>query len=304
MIKQLSIPYMGSKAKLAPKIFGHILEHNPNAKHFYDLFGGGAAMSLYAAQLDQLETVHYNELNTGVVELLKKVLTDGVTEDFYKWFSREEFHALKDDPTWLGGLVATCWSFGNNKEKGYLYSKENERLKSLAHKAIVNKDAKALAEFGLGQIEKELFALDDMDERRLFFKRSVEGQFQMQHIEGINRLQNLERLNRLQNIDQGKVLQSPTITNQSYVDVTINTPIDETVIYLDPPYAGTAKYKNDICHEALLEYCMKSPFKIYVSSYAFNGLHEVASFDHRSSLSATNNSKRTQEKLFCNQEEY
>lgn len=41
----LGMPYMGSKRKIAKVIIDHILIQNPNCKYFYDLFGGGGAIS-------------------------------------------------------------------------------------------------------------------------------------------------------------------------------------------------------------------------------------------------------------------
>ena len=79
MIENLGMPYMGSKRKLAPRLMNYILLQNPNCTTFVDLFGGGASMSLYALQVPQIKQVFYNELNTGVVELLRKILKDGVT---------------------------------------------------------------------------------------------------------------------------------------------------------------------------------------------------------------------------------
>ena len=68
----MAIPYMGSKRKLAKPIIDYILANNPNTKYIYDLFGGGGAISFEALKRKKIKQVHYNELNTGVVELLKK----------------------------------------------------------------------------------------------------------------------------------------------------------------------------------------------------------------------------------------
>jgi site-specific DNA-adenine methylase len=40
-----SIPYMGSKLKLAQQIVGYMIQHNPAADTYYDLFGGGGAIT-------------------------------------------------------------------------------------------------------------------------------------------------------------------------------------------------------------------------------------------------------------------
>ena len=85
--KELGLPYMGSKRKIAKPIIDYILAHNPNAKYVYDLFGGGGAMSFEFLQRKQIKKVVYNELNTGVCELLRKIQVDGVTEDFYSYLN-------------------------------------------------------------------------------------------------------------------------------------------------------------------------------------------------------------------------
>ena len=69
------------------------------------------------------------------------------------------------------------------------------------------------------------------------------------------------------------------------------------MIYLDPPYEGTAKYQHNICHKELLEFINKQECSVYLSSYEFEGMKEVASFEHRCTLSATANNEVT-EKLF------
>jgi len=107
----LGIPYQGSKRKLAEPIVNYILAHNPNAKYIFDLFGGGGAISFEALKRKQFKQVHYNEFNTGVVELLKKIRTDGVTKEFYNWIDRDTFNKHKNDNDWFGGLLKTLIGF-------------------------------------------------------------------------------------------------------------------------------------------------------------------------------------------------
>jgi site-specific DNA-adenine methylase len=54
----LGIPYMGSKRKHANALICKMLEIKPNAKYFYDLFGGGGAMSFAALKKGMM--VFYN----------------------------------------------------------------------------------------------------------------------------------------------------------------------------------------------------------------------------------------------------
>jgi len=114
------------------------------------------------------------------------------------------------------------------------------------------------------------------------------GRLDIQHLQNLQQLEHFQRIEPLE------------IQNKSYNDVVINTPIDETIIYLDPPYKGTEKYQEGVNHKELLNYIKQSPYKIYVSSYEFE-LPCVAEFKHRCTLSSVSNNKVT-ERLFCNKE--
>ena len=296
------IPYMGSKRKLAPKIINHILNHNPNAKYFYDLFGGGGAVSFEALRRRQFLEVHYNELNTGVVNLLKHILENGVTDDFYNWVSREDFHELKEKDDYIGGLVKTCWSFGNDQNT-YIYGAEIEDLKKKAHDVVVNK---RVIDFDGFEIPESLFEIETINERRLAFTRFIKqnvGRFDIQHLERIQPLKQIEHLGRIQHLERIEPNNRFLITNLSFENVHISTPINETIIYLDPPYENTKQYqeKKEGLHDKLHAYIENSPYKIYLSSYE-SLLHVVDNYSHRS-LMDTNNDKKVVERLFCNQKE-
>ena len=111
-------------------------------------------------------------------------------------------------------------------------------------------------------------------------------------IEQLQQLQQLERIQRLQQLERLE------ISNNSYNEVAITTPAEETIIYLDPPYLNTAKYKSNICHDALLKWIHKQKCPVYVSSYEFEGLELVLEIKHRSILSASANNEVT-ERLFA-----
>ena len=264
---------MGSKAKLAPTIIQYILMHNENITDLYDLFGGGAAISAEALKYKRLN-VHYNEIDPAICELIKKINSDGVTEEFYQWIDRETFHKHKNGTDWLAGLVKTCWSFGNNPQKGYLYGADIEAQKKEWHNQAT-KDGHKLAQ-----------------KNRLKLKRNHNERLDFQHPE---RLQSLEALQSL------KPLPNLQITNLSYEHVPITG--KNPVLYLDPPYQDTEIYQNDINHEELYRWVISSPHKIYISSYKFFDLKPVLSIKHRSTLSATNNAKTVTENLYCNKPE-
>ena len=155
---------------------------------------------------------------------------------------------------------------------------------------IVNKCQLSINEFAnLTSLHIDNYWLndDDLHKRRLNIMRLIAKE------KGRGDLESLQNLQQLQNLQ---------ILNLSYEQVKIETPINETIIYCDPPYKGIGKYQKDIDHDKFLEWVKNSPYKIYISSYDFD-LPCVFELSHRSSLSATNNGKKVVEKLFCNQEE-
>jgi len=192
MRKQYGIPYMGSKRQLSHEIVSYIMAKNPNCKHFYDLFGGGGAISFQALQHKNVQNVYYNEIDTAIVELIKKIKTDGVTAEFYKWVDRETFHELKNGSDWYAGVVKTCWSFGNNADKGYLFGEDIEKPKRLMHEVVVNRCERSLAKLnGMGiPIPDTVFNGATIEKRRLALKKHILERVDLEQLE---RLQRLER---------------------------------------------------------------------------------------------------------------
>jgi len=295
MIKKLWIPYMGGKRVIASQLVDFMLQENPNAKYVYDLFWGGWAMSFEFMQRPQIKKVHYNEYNPAVVALLKKIQEEWVKDPaFFKWYSREEFKQIIQWDDWLAWFLQTCWSFGNNKQKGYMFSNENEELKKPLHEMVVYKSKEAQVYFEQKyniKIDDSVFDIHDLQERRLALMRQIKNA-QPVLLEELSRTQQLERVQQLQQLQQ---LQ---LSSLSYDEVVIDTPVDETIIYLDPPYKGTARYKNEIDYDKLTEYVKNSPYKVYVSSYDYPELKPVYEIEKRVVLSATNNSAKAMEKLF------
>jgi len=280
----LAIPYMGSKRKLAGRICKFIIEQNPKVKYIYDLFGGGGAISFEFLKYKQLEKVVYNELNTGITELLKDILKNGVTEKYCNWIDRETFNKHKNDDDWFGGLLKTCWSFGNN-QRDYLFGKEIEDIKKQAHIYLFENGYK------LGNKDKRIELIKQFKN-----DKNIRDRFELQQLQQLQQLERLEQLQQLQKLEQ---LQQLEISNKSYEDVIIETPIDETIIYLDPPYKDTKSYQKELDHVNLYDWILQSPYKIYMSSYEADFLYECKQYEHQCTLPAIANNKVI-EKLFCN----
>lgn len=95
--------YMGSKEIIAGALLKEIHKHSPNAKYFFDLFGGGGAMSVQA--LASGLKVRYNELKTDLClmfEYIKKCITHPRNEwgifdkEMYFWVDKNEFLSIRE----------------------------------------------------------------------------------------------------------------------------------------------------------------------------------------------------------------
>lgn len=286
-----SIPYMGNKRKLATRIINTIIDlkgHEFN--NFYDLFGGGGSMSIAALNLWGVN-VHYNELNKAIYNLMKHIKEGG--EIPYKWVTREEFFECIKGDTWWDGLVQSCWSFGN-KQSSYLYGKDIEDIKYLAHKVCVDKDKKALKELELlTGFEIKLNLNKNPQDVRLQLKNIIEqnkSEIRLQHLEMLNLIEHLQRLQHLQHLQ---------ISNLSYKDVEIK---ENSIIYCDPPYKGTGEYKEGgFNHDEFYNWALNNKTPVFISEYDMpKEFQLVESFKHKSTLSATNNNKFVIENLYWN----
>lgn len=280
------MPYMGSKNKIAE----WIIDQLPKAKHFYDLFGGGGAISHCALSSGKYEVVHYNELNSLICKALKMAI-NGEFKNENRWISREEFKKLKDvDP-----YVNLCFSFGNDG-KTYAYSPKNEQFKKAVHYSIMFNDHSLLSRYV--DVHGLKYETENIHERRLYlqrcfkkFKDKVKNYCNTDNGNVRNILQSLERLERLEKLEG---LERLEITNLDYKNVRIE---EDSVIYCDPPYANTNSYEIGLNHNKFYGWCRKQK-NCFISGYAmpmdFKLVAEICKFCSFSN----ENRKVTTEKLF------
>lgn len=300
------IPYKGSKNRIAENIIAQL----PSAKHFYDCFGGGGAITHCALLSGKYKYVHYNEFNPLVFKAFKMAV-NGEFEGEIRWISREDFKRLKDtDP-----YVAICFSFGNNL-KDYAYNKECEKFKKAVHYSIFFNDNSLLKEYI--DLSNFNYSSENLKERRLELQRyltvllkenkivdTVRKHFKTENnnarsvIQSLERLENLERFERLQSLE-GINNCRVVLSNLSYDEVPIES---DSVIYCDPPYKETGTYLDDFDHEKFYEWlrdCRKKNQQVFISEYQMtNDFHEVFSIKKRVSFSQKQNTQKV-EKLFVN----
>jgi hypothetical protein len=109
-MKGVGLPYMGSKRKLAGKIVDTILrDQGGKIERFYDLFGGGGSVSFAALSRPSIGEVYYNEINAGVVSLLRKIIAEGgCRRSFINGLTEKRFSLTKT--TKIGSADCARWS--------------------------------------------------------------------------------------------------------------------------------------------------------------------------------------------------
>ena len=282
---KFGMPYMGSKSIIAGKIITLL----PKADTFVDLFGGGGAITHAAVLSKKYKSVHYNEIDPLVVDLFKRAINGDFNSDKFKpdFITKERFFAEKDKD----GYISVIWSFGNNKKRGYLFGKENERDKKSLHNAIIFDvfDDFAIKVLGFNKWPDNI---STVFKRRMFsILKAKPSRF------GLQQLPRLESLQRLQQLEQLRPL---NISCLDYKDFPLIG--GDIIYYCDPPYKGTACYLSQIDHDHFFNVAAELPYPCYVSEYDLkdNRFVEVLSVVKRQTLSAINNSKKKFEKVYVN----
>lgn len=293
-MKNYGFPYKGSKNRLAEKI----VKLFPDAENFYDLFCGGCAITHRALIENRWKNYVINDIDSRCPKLFLDAI-NGKFKNETRWISREDFFKLKDDD----GYVAFCWSFGNNG-KNYLYSKEIEPYKKALHYAIVFGDYSLGKELGINLSVVD--GIKGVTNRRLFLQKYLKNNNigkdspLKSSIETSNILKSLERLERLERLESLESLESLERLEslcKSYDEIEIKP---NSIIYCDIPYKGTNKYNKIVFdHERFYFWCEKQTEPLFISSYKMpeDRFVCIATFEHRSLLSATANNK-VLEKVF------
>ena len=283
------MPYKGSKSKIAE----WLIEQLPKAKHFYDLFGGGGAMSHCAVLSGKYEVVHYNELNPLICKAFKMAV-NGEFKNEKRWIGREEFKKLKDtDP-----YVNLCFSFGNDG-KTYAYAPKNEQFKKAIHYSIMFNDHSLLSKYI--DVYDLKYETENIHKRRIYlqrylkrFKDKVKNYCNTDGGNVRNILQSLERLERLQQLESLQALQSLEITNLDYKNVQIE---EDSVIYCDPPYVDTTDYKIDFNYNEFYDWC-RNQKNCFISEYTMAIDFKLVAEKYKFCSFSNKNRKVTTEKLF------
>ena len=269
MARHYGIPYMGSKQKLVDKIVPFILKRHPDTTHFYDLFGGGGSVSLYAVRKYPNLNVHYNELSLAISSLMEHLKEGGeIPFDFY---TKDEFESMREGSDWHTGLMQVCWTFGNNT-KHYLYARSIQDFKHKLHDLVMTgqgnfgelealSDKLNLQEWGK-EVNTKIYLnpaiYDTPYRRRIVLARQIPNLGAMQHIGRLERLVQISNMPGISNliITKGK----------SYDQAPINQ--TKSVVYCDPPYEATAEYaEGNFSSKQFYDWVAEQKVPVYFSSY-------------------------------------
>lgn len=302
---------MGSKSKIATSIALNF----PKAENFYDLFGGGFSMTHYMLlhKSKRHQHFHYNEIKTDVMELVKRAIAGEFNYNVFKpkWISREDFFALKDNDAY----VRCLWSFGNNQAT-YLFGESIEAYKRSIHQAVVFDEFDEIAVKLLG-IKSWPIGFKSITQKRLYFRRKMaqdagrgdmqqleqleqlERLEQLQRLEQLEQLQRLQQLQQLQRLQQLEQLEQLHFYSKDYRDIPIK---ENSIVYCDIPYLGTADYIDKFSHKYFYDWAMTRSFPVFVSEYSIKDprFKLIYAVDKRSLLSSNKNVGNKSEKLYWN----
>ena len=74
-------------------------------------------------------------------------------------------------------------------------------------------------------------------------------------------------MEQLEQLEQLEGLQQLKIVNLDFEEVKIDTPQEETIVYLDPPYRGTGGYLENALPTLIDTYFANSPYTCFLSEY-------------------------------------
>lgn len=280
------MPYKGSKNAIAEKIISAL----PPAEHFYDLFGGGGAITHCALLSGKYKHVHYNEIDPLISKAFGMAI-HGEFKNETRWISREDFNRLKDtDP-----YVAICFSFGNDL-KTYAYAKEKEPFKRAVHNFLFFNDKSEIEKYVPIDIE---FTSDDVNTKRLELQRYLKAYKEKvkpyYDTDGMNILPSSTAKERLESLERLQSLESLERLDYQQVKIEPNS-----VIYCDIPYKETNQYKTEFDYERFYKWAEQQD-NIFISEYEMpDNFIEVWQSERHITMSANKKSHGKLEKIFVN----
>lgn len=311
-LKNYGLNYQGSKNGIVELLCNYYL---PLKKEtiFWDIFGGGGAISHYVLKNNLCKNVIYNELN--------KTVFDGIKNAFYgnlkmpnEFITKEKFNSNDSNQVFI-------YSF-NGRINTYAFG-EYEELKEHAYFNFVFKnDAKLFIDLFNFNLNNYLnFENNQIENRWLFLKKIIKeeiikNKIQSDFLKKYSLKHNLKNLLMFKTYENFQRVKNMVLTdeekeklclfNKNYKDLNLkflnllNKKKQDYVIYCDPPYDNTTEYcfnKRKFNFQEFLNNVRKID-NIFISSYEINDPDFVSIMK----LSKTNNfnKKTVFENLYTN----
>jgi len=136
---------LGSKKRLAPKLWETIVKHVPitDETYFVDLFCGGCGMASYVPLKNKIA----NDKSKPLIAYLRKIVKDTSWLPKENNITKEEYEHMRENqhlyPLYQLGYVGNNYSFNGQYFQGFANYKNNANIALRAYKSAV-KDAEAL----------------------------------------------------------------------------------------------------------------------------------------------------------------
>jgi hypothetical protein len=161
----LGLIYNGSKRKIAPEVLNVLQLLKPEATNLIDMFGGGAAITLSAAEKKLYKKYYYNDISFYIKEFLQYHFDNGnqMQPWYYEWFDKGgkiEVYKNKDAVLCLHGFLLLFWTFGvsnNDFFWNYTYNKWNMLFKKCYHKILFGEVCSKRIEYYLNYLKEYKF---------------------------------------------------------------------------------------------------------------------------------------------------
>lgn len=261
------ISYQGSKSTIITKIINAF----PNAENFYDLFGGGGAVTHAMSLSWKYNTVIYNELNKDLYTLFKDAVNDKFRNE-KRWISADYFLENKDKEPYIKYIW--CWPV----ELETYATKRNNYLWEYMWYTILNNDNRQLSKY-LKTIVPKLKSNNLLDRtyelykyfytnkyilsRRCDIFKDVKTNADMNKFINHKLLQRYYRLRKIAELKNNNIM----FYNASYENVPIK---ENSILYCDIPYEDTLDYKHNdekFDHKKFYDWACKQSELVMISSY-------------------------------------
>lgn len=283
------LPYKGSKSRFCKAICDFFPP--PPARNFFDVFGGGGAMTHYAMLHQLFDNYYYNDINSSLTQLFDDAIIGNIPQ--LTWVSRSTFKQIRFSDMFSSIL----FSFGCNCTD-YFASKDRERKKHGIFNAVMYNDYSSCSPTIKGILSNcEQYSWSERYQSLLTDRRRTNA------VEPFHRYRRILSLQSLRAVSANL-----NVTSLDYRQIEIP---DNSIVYCDIPYdTKNRKYPSgngnlmSFDYPAFYEWARsinhRSHVHVFISSSSLpdDRFKVVHSFNSPSLFCSTGNSSKSKEYLY------